>query len=74
MLEGRSAEDLRAIAANGGGLEINGGSYNTDDLRTIAASMSRGGGAVLVIHNSKTKATSDLCTIAANAKGKVIFA
>jgi hypothetical protein len=74
MLEDKSADDLRAIAASGGGLEINGAHYSTDDLRTIAAAAALGNAPTLVIHNSKTKATADLQAIAANGGGKVIFA
>jgi hypothetical protein len=73
MPEGRSTDDLRAIALAGGGLEINGGAYTTDDLRAIALAVSAHA-PLLVIHNSRTKTTGDLRAIAMAGKGKVVFA
>jgi hypothetical protein len=73
MLEGRTTDDLRAIAIAGGGLEINGGAYTTDDLRAIAIAAS-GSAPLLVIHNSRTKTTADLRAIAIAGRGKVVFA
>ena len=72
MLEGRTRDELRAIAMAGGGLEINGGTYITDDLRAIAMAMREG--THLVIHNSRTKTTDELRAIAMAGKGHVIFA
>ena len=72
MLEGKSTDDLRAIAMAGGGLEINGDNYSTDDLRAVAMALCEN--SHLVIHNSKTKSTDDLRAIAIAGKGKVIFA
>jgi len=72
MLEGKSTDDLCAIAMAGGGLEINGGQYSTDDLKAIAMALTEN--AHLIIHNSKTKSTDDLRAIAMGGRGKVIFA
>lgn len=73
MLEGKTTEDLRAIAMAGGGLEINGAAYTTDDLRAIAMAGSATA-CHLIIHNSKSKTTIDLRAIAMAGKGRVIFA
>ena len=72
MLEGKSTDDLRAIAIAGGGLEINGAAYSTDDLRAIAIA-GNSKECQLIIHNSKSKSTDDLRAIATAGKGRVIF-
>jgi hypothetical protein len=71
MLEGRSTDDLRAIAMAGGGLEINGVSTRR---MMKATAMALTENAHLIIHNSKTKSTDDLRAIAMGGRGKVIFA
>ena len=74
MLEGKSSEELRTIAHAGGGMEINGSQFSTDDLRAIAHAVAGSKARCLVIHNAKSKSTDDLRAIAHAAAGKVIFA
>lgn len=74
MLEGKSAEELRAVAHAGGGMEINGNHFSTDELRAIAHAVAGSKASYLVIHNSKSKSTEDLRAIAHAAPGKTIFA
>lgn len=68
----RTVTDLRAIAASGGGMVLEAGSFTTTDLRAIAASANRGGGQ-LILKGLGGKTTTDLRAIAASGKGKVVF-
>jgi hypothetical protein len=68
----RSVDELRAIAASGGGFEIDAKGFTTDQMRAIAASGSAKG-AQLIIHNSDALGTDDLRAIAASGGGHVLF-
>lgn len=71
MIGNKSAMDLGAIAARGGGLEVDGHSYSAMDLGAIAARLSNG--AYLKIHNSDGISAMDMGSIAARKPGQVIF-
>lgn len=73
MLEGKTVDDLRAIAMAGGGLDINGAAFTTDNLRAIAMA-GTAAGSQLIIRNSNSKTTDDLRAIAISGRGRVTFA
>lgn len=68
----RSVDELRAIAASGGGFEIDAKNFAVDEMRAIAASGSAKS-AQLKIHNANILDMDSLRAIAASGGGRVFF-
>lgn len=67
-----SADDLRSIASNGGGMILNAEKYSPSDLRSIASNASTKQASV-VFKNAKVLNPADMRSIASNGKGRVVF-
>lgn len=72
MINHLSALELMNVAAKGGSVEVDGGRYSALDLMSIASKLA--GGAYLKVHNSGSKTSLEMMSIAAKRPGSVIFA
>jgi hypothetical protein len=67
-----SQQDLVQIITTGGGLDINAAGRSLQDLVQLALTTSRSG-PMITLRGLGGMSTSDLCQIASNSPGKVIF-
>ena len=67
-----TTQDLRAIAASGGGMTLDTQDFTLEELRAIAASANSGGGQVF-LRNLDRFSVQDLRAIAASGGGRVVF-
>jgi hypothetical protein len=67
----KSTDQIAKIVAAGGGVVID-SSKSTDQLRSIARTAAISG-AMVIIKNAGKKSTDQLCHIASDGKGKVVF-
>ncbi len=67
-----TVDDLARIAANGGGLILDGSRYAVDDLARIASN-AKALQALIVIRNTNRFGVDDMARIAANGGGCVVF-
>ena len=64
-------EELRAIAASGGGMTLDASKFSTADLRALAASAN--GGGQIFLRNLNEFSVQDLRAIAASGGGRIVF-
>lgn len=67
-----SANDLKIIASNGGGMILDARTISANDLKIIASNASRSG-AQITLRNVDVVSANDLKIIASNSKGCVVF-
>ncbi|KSV64042.1 hypothetical protein N185_35325 [Sinorhizobium sp. GW3] len=72
MIQGKNADNLRALALSGASLEVDGSKFNTQSLRAVALSLKPG--ATLKVVNSDSKSFEDLHSLALSRPGQIIFA
>jgi hypothetical protein len=67
-----NVNDLARIAANGGGLILDGTQFNVDDLARIAAN-AKPKQSDIIIRNASSMTVDGMARIAANGSGCVVF-
>ena len=69
----RTIDDLRMIAAAGGGFALDAKQYLAHDLRTIAAASRNGKASMLRIINAENLTSQEVASIAKSGGGCVFF-